>query len=406
MTTSGTGLESAESLVTIGAQDLESPPVGCLPWNMTWTPQRLTTCLLALPLALVAACGANGPNSATETPSTPAAPVVVKGTVVSTAVSGNEMQVAVPGPVATSWTALGQRGSGLEWVKVAGDGTAQTSDLDLKTDPAAASTAVASDINADTAQTPGRSALAGLDEVESPAGTPVWVFSPLLDTENPVDFRELAFDESPPSVIRAAKKAKALPDLLGREVTFVVTPVAGEQKPLSKLQVGYQRAVWEGLAKAAGAKKVVFYDGTGTTPAAGTNTAVPVPDPNADFASAGQGKTRTCTLPSPALFVADQPALIDKAATLKALKKCVGNLASSTTITVEGHTAGSSGSNNDFSKDLSTQRATEVAALLKELDVPAKNITKVVGYGSAKPLVKPGTDADNRAVVVTFSTAA
>lgn len=73
-------------------------------------------------------------------------------------------------------------------------------------------------------------------------------------------------------------------------------------------------------------------------------------------------------------------------------------------ITVEGHTAGASGSDNTFAKDLSTRRATEVAALLRELDVPARNITKVVGYGSSQPIVKPSTDPKNRAVVVTFTT--
>jgi outer membrane protein OmpA-like peptidoglycan-associated protein len=368
---------------------------------MTRTPHRLAASLLALPLALVAACGADQPSPTTE--QTPAAPVQVKGSVVSTAVSSNEAQVAVPQPVSASWTALGQKGSGLEWVSVAGDGTTKTSDIDLATDPAAGTTTVTDDINADAAQADGRSVLAGLDAVKSPAKAPVWVFSPLLDTEEPVDFRELAFDESPTSVVKAVKKADALPDLKGREVIFVVTPAAGEQAKLSKLQVGYQRAVWEGVATAAGAKKVTFYDGTGTTPATGTVSPIPVPDPNADFASADQGKTRTCTLPSPALFVADQPALIDKKATLKALKKCIGTLDSGTKITVEGHTAGS-GSSTDFANTLSTQRATEVAALLKELDVPAKNIVEVVGYGSSKPLVKPGTDPKNRAVVVTFST--
>ena len=369
---------------------------------MTRTPQRLAACLLALPLALVAACGAD--QSTPSAPETPAAPVQVKGTVVSTAVSSNEAQVAVPQPVAAAWTALGQKGSGLEWVSVGGDGTTLTADIDLAADPATAPTTVADKINAAAAQADGRSALAGLDAVESPDKTPVWVFSPLLDTRAPVDFRELAFDESPASVVKAVKKADDLPDLEGREVNFVVTPVAGEQQKLSKLQIGYQRAVWEGLAKAAGAKRVIFYDGTGTTPATGTISAVPVPDPNADFASSDQGETRTCTLPAPALFVADQPTLIDKKATLKALKKCIGDLDASTKITVEGHTAGSSGTSNDFAKKLSTQRATEVAALLKELDVPAKNITEVVGYGSEKPLVEPGSDPDNRAVVVTFST--
>lgn len=364
--------------------------------------RRLAACLLALPLALVAACTSGQPTSTTE--QTPAAPVQVKGTVVSTAVSSNEAQVAVPDPVAATWTGLGQKGSGLEWVNVAGDGTAADTDIDLATDPASGAASVADKINAAGAQADGRSVLAGLDAVDSPAGSPVWVFSPLLDTKEPVDFRELAFDESPASVVKAVKKADELPDLKGREVAFVVTPVAGDQEKLSKLQIGYQRAVWEGIAKAGGAKKVIFYDGTGTTPGTGTISPIPVPDPNDDFTTADQGKTRTCTLPSPALFVADQPTLIDKKATLKALKKCVGNIDPSTKITVEGHTAGSSGTSNAFAKQLSTQRATEVAALLKELDVPAKNIVEVVGYGSSKPIAEPDTNPKNRAVVVTFST--
>lgn len=368
---------------------------------MPQTP-RLAALVLALPLALAAACSAN-PSAPSPEQSTPAAPVQVRGTVVSTAVSSNETQVAVPAPVAAVWTGLGEQGSGLEWVSVAGDGTTTDTEIDLAADPAAGATAVADKINSAAAQTDGRSVLAGLDAVDSPDKSPVWVFSPLLDTKEPVDFRELAFDESPTSVVKATKNAGDLPDLKGREVTFVVTPVAGDQDKLSKLQIGYQRAVWEGLAKAAGAKKVTFYDGTGTTAATGTISAIPVPDPNDDFASTDQGKTRTCTLPSPALFVADQPTLIDKQATLKALKKCVGKLDASTKITVEGHTAGSSGTSNAFAKQLSTQRATEVAALLKELDVPAKNIVEVVGHGSSKPIAEPDTNPGNRAVVVTFS---
>jgi len=140
----------------------------------------LAVCLLALPLALVAACGADQPTPTTQ--QTPAAPVQVKGTVVSTAVSSNEAQVAVPEPVAASWTALGQKGSGLEWVAVSGDGKAKTSDVDLATDPAAGATTVSDGINADAAQADGRSVLAGLDAITSPAKSPVWVFSRLLDT--------------------------------------------------------------------------------------------------------------------------------------------------------------------------------------------------------------------------------
>jgi outer membrane protein OmpA-like peptidoglycan-associated protein len=233
------------------------------------------------------------------------------------------------------------------------------------------------------------------------------VFSPLLDTKDPLNFTDLAFDESPPSVVKAVKKADKLPPLKGRQVTFVVSPIAGEQKKLSALQVGYQRAVWEGVAKAAGAKKVTFFEGTGTTPGTGTVPAIPVPDPNDKINSEKtDAKTTTCTLPSPALFIADQAALIDKKATLKALRECLDTVDGSTTITVEGHTSGYSGSDNEFAKSLSVRRATEVAALLRELKVPAKNITKVTGYGSTKPLVEPSTNPKNRAVVVTFTSTA
>lgn len=352
-------------------------------------------------LVLTAGC------SATPAPPPPAPKdVKVAGSVVSTAGSSNETDVVVPDPIKAAWGKLGSAGSGVELVQVGGDGQAMVSPADLTGDAGAQSTALSDKMNGLDAAAPGRSALAGLDSIASPAGSPVWVFSPLLDTRKPLDFSELAFDESPSTALKAVSKAGKLPKLKGREVTFVMTPVAGGQKRLSNLQVGYQHAVWEGLAKAAGAKKVTFFDGTGTTAGAGSIPAIPIPDPNSKINAEKQdAKTTTCTLPSPALFVSDQAALIDKLATLGALKDCVGTLDSTTKVTVEGHTAGVSGADNTFAKDLSTRRATEVAALLRELKVPAPNIVKVVGYGSSKPIVKPASDPKNRAVVVTFVSA-
>ena len=363
---------------------------------------RLTRCLLVLPLAAVAACGSTGGQQ--PAPGASTAPVKVAGTVIGTATSTNEAQVVVPDPVAAAWRGLGGHGSGVELVSVSGDAKAARTPFDLTTQPDQAAGRVAADLNGDAAQADGRSALAGLDAVSSPAGSPVWVFSPLLDTTGALDFDQLAFDTSPATVVKAMKKQGQLPKLKGRDVTFVVTPAAGAQKKLSRLQVGYQRAVWEDVARAGGAKRVTFYDGTGTGAGTGTISPVPVPDPNDAIKPVGSGPTRTCTLPAPALFVADQPTLIDKAATRRELKGCLGSLASSTKITVEGHTAGVAGADNTFAKNLSTQRATEVAALLKELDVPARNIVKVAGYGSEKPLVQPASSPKNRAVVVTFST--
>ena len=361
----------------------------------------------ALAVLVLGGCTSNGGQAPSKTPqassSAAAEPVKVAGSVVSTAGSSNEASIAVPPPIAAALSSLGGSGSGVEWVAVAGDGATTTEPVGLTGEASAAVSTLTGQMNAAQAKSPGRSTLAGLDAVSSPKGSPVWVFSPLLDTEGTVDFNQLAFDESPPAVIKAMKAARAVPDLEGRDVTFVVTPVAGQQKKLSKLQVGYLHAVWEGVATAGGASKVTFFDGTGTGAGTGTIPAVRVPDPNDTISSQRKGAVRTCTLPSPALFVADQAALIDKAATLKALGDCVGKLEPSTRITVEGHTAGTQGGDEAFAKDLSTRRATEVAALLRELKVPAKNIAEVVGYGSTKPIVQPASDPGNRAVVVAFS---
>lgn len=365
-------------------------------------------CALAIALGVLGACSSDSGSAGSSAASSSAAaaePVVVGGSVVSTAGSSGETEIVLPAPITAGLTELGSAGSGVEWVAVAGDGATTTEPIGLTGDAGAAITGLTEKMNGNQATSPGRSTLAGLAAIKSPAGAPVWVFSPLLDTEGALDFNQLAFDESPPNVITAATAAGALPDLTGRDVTFVVTPTAGSQDKLSELQVGYLRAIWEGVATAAGASKVTFFDGTGTTPGTGTITPVAVPDPNDKINSEQQGTTRTCTLPSPALFIPDTADLIDKSATLTALGECVGALDATTKIAVEGHTAGVASEDQTVATDLSTRRATEVAALLRELNVPAENISQVVGYGSTKPLVEPASDPANRAVVVTFTSA-
>src|SRR6478672_6758236 len=252
--------------------------------------------VIALSLGWLGACSSDSGSAASSASSTttqPAAPVVVAGSVVSTAGSTNEAEIALPAPITAGLTELGGSGSGVEWVAVAGDGTTTTAPVDLTGDAATAISGLTDEMNALQSAAPGgRSTLAGLDAIASPAGAPVWVFSPLLDTTGVLDFNQLAFDESPPNVVTAATAAGALPDLTGRDVTFVVTPVAGAQGKLSELQVGYQRAIWEGIATAAGAAQVTFFDGTGTTPGTGTIPPIAVPDPTDKINSAEQGTTR------------------------------------------------------------------------------------------------------------------
>lgn len=352
--------------------------------------------------AVLAACGTSTSGGSASATTSSAAPVTVAGSVVSTAGSSNEAQIVVPDVVAAEWSALGS-GNGVEWVAVAGDGTTTTKPAAVA--DAGSVTTFAKELNALQAQQPGRDALAGLDAIASPAGSPVWVFSPLLDTAGALDMNQLAFDQSPPDVVTAVTAAGGLPDLTGREVNFVVTPVAGAQNSLSDVQVGYQHAIWEGVATAAGASKVTFYDGTGTGAGTGTIPVVATPDQSDKISSEGSGPTRTCTLPTPALFRPNEATLIDKQATLTALGECVGTVDPTTKITVQGHTAAVGGGDPQGAVDLSTQRATEVAALLQEVGVPAENITSVVGLGDSAPLVQPASDPGNRAVVVTFTSA-
>ncbi|HEY7811640.1 MAG TPA: OmpA family protein [Nakamurella sp.] len=366
------------------------------------TPRRLVALAAAVTLVTLTACSSSGSTGESSATSSSQAPVTVAGSVVSTAGSSNEVQIVVPDVVAAEWAALGAD-HGVEWVAVAGDGTTSTEPVAVV--GADATAAFTERMNALQATAPGRDALAGLDALASPAGSPVWVFSPLLDTRGALDMNLLAFDQSPPDVVNAVTASGSLPDLTGREVNFVVTPGAGEQNALSDLQVGYQHAIWEGIAGAAGATKVTFYDGTGTAAGTGTIPAVATPDPSDKFNSEGSGPIRTCTLPTPALFRPNEAALIDKSATLTALAECVGTVDPSTKITVQGHTAAVPGGDPQGAVDLSTQRATEVAVLLQEVGVPAANITSVVGLGDAAPLVQPASDPGNRAVVVTFTSA-
>lgn len=356
----------------------------------------LVPALAATLAGLLALSGCSGSAGSTES-STPAA---IKGSVVTTGPSSQEMQITVPDAVTNQWNALGS-GNGVQWISSPNTTDAAESDVTLGSSDA--DQAFTQKINATQGAGTQRSLLTALSQVSAPASTPVWVFSPLLDTVAPLDFGNLAFDETPASVVKKVQAAGKLPTTLkGRAVSVVVTPTAGEQQAPGTLQTGYIRAVWEGLFTAAGAKSVTFYVGTGTQPGQGTGPVVKIPS-TADIKGVKNGNQVVCTLPTPALFAPDTDTFTDKAAVLAALKKCVAQATNATRITVEGHTAGDPSASNAFAKALSTQRATAVAAALKELGVKPQMIQSVVGYGSTKPLVQPGTDPANRAVVVRFT---
>lgn len=361
------------------------------------SPRPLVATLLTVALlttGLLAGCTPASAPSASPSASAPP----VGGSVISTGNSTNQMVATLPQAVADQWNALAADGKGVEWLN-----TPNTTDI-VRTPVAVGgdqSQALVDAVNGVQGAGTDRSVLAALNDLESPAGSPVWVFSPLLDTRDPLDFTELAFDEDPAAVVKAVKKAKDLPDLKGRQVSFVINPVAGDQAALSDLQTGYLHAVWQELADAAGAERVEFFDGTGTVAGAGSGPVVAVPEPD-DVDTTTTGTEVVCRLPTPALFVINTPNLIDRGKTLQGLKKCLAKAPDNYRVVVEGHTSGDPSDNGRATVELSKQRATVVAVLLKDLDVPAKAIYKVVGYGRSNPLVDPPSDPRNRAVVVRF----
>lgn len=91
-----------------------------------------------------------------------------------------------------------------------------------------------------------------------------------------------------------------------------------------------------------------------------------------------------------ALFIADEPTLIDKARRWL-LGQCAGTIDATTRITVAGH-RGDGRRDAQSAMDISTERATTVAVLLRELKVPVKKIAQLIGDGDTQPIIAPTTD--------------
>ncbi len=220
----------------------------------------------------------------------------------------------------------------------------------------------------------GQALFAGLSRARIDTSRPVFIFSSGLDTADPIDFRKLAFDVAPATLVQDLKAADELPALRGAVITFVVLPESGPQPALRRPQSVYRESLWSGLLRAAGAPSVRFaYPDAAPSSSTLAAPAVAIPPPPGTPVPARSTPVhgeKTCTLSAATYFASDQAVLLDRRATLRALAACVKTIGPATRVSVEGHTSATSKRpNNPVAVRLSTQRAQVVTGLLVQLGV-------------------------------------
>lgn len=260
---------------------------------------------------------------------------------------------------------------------------------------------VARTINDTNASEPGQAIFLGLERLQLDMDAPIFIVSSLLDTSDPLDMRRLGWDVAPEKVVAELEKSGELPDLSGADITFIIRPVWGAQEQLRQPQVEYREALWTALAAASGAAKVRFEYAKGSVPLSTVAApVVPIPAPPTTPVPVNP-EARTCTVDTSAYFAADSDSLLDKASTKAALRQCVEQIGSDSSVTVVGHTAGND-PDSKFAIDLSKKRAEAIKKLLESLGTPSSHI-EAVGMGNRNQPYPDPFDVRNRSVVVTIT---
>lgn len=351
----------------------------------------------------------------------PSVPIV--GTIVYTAPTANEQAIDLPTPVTDLVTQAADANSGFRLVRVDGDGTISSKVIDAtpklpdgevaKVDARkrdATNTLLDNlrgNINGDRATVSGESLLGGLQRLPNLDTTkPVILIGSLLDTVSPFDFRSLGFDADVPELADQLKAADELPKLDGAAISIVVRGTAGDQPQLRTVQNDYRQAAWTTVLKASGASSVNFSYPEGSTPIVTVPAPmVPIPPPPSTPVVPESTPTgTTCTLLGGTYFQPDKPVLLDRSATVEAIKKCVAAIPPGALVTVTGFTAGRD-PKSKFALTLSQQRADVVRDLLVHLGIAKDDITTVgKGNSNDRPYPKATDDPRNRCVVITADT--
>ena len=353
---------------------------------------------------------------------------VLGGTLVFTAPTANQAAIRIGASARDMLERAGAEHQAVRVVRIDGNGAVSTSTVDMtprvdgkpdgkplkveeraKTEIDRLIGKLEGQLNEKSSVIGGEALFAGLSRARIDVSRPVFIFSSGLDTSDPVDFRKLAFDVAPATVVTELRAAGELPAVQGAVITFAVLGETGRQPVLRRPQLVYREILWTTLLRAAGAS-TVRYEYPDSEPSTSTVAApvVPIPPPPSTPVPAKTTRVpgeKTCTLSAATYFASDQAVLLDRQATLRALTTCAHTIGSTTRVAVEGHTSSTGNRpNNPVALKLSGQRAQVVAGLLVQLGV-ARNRIDVRGFGNAKQPFPDPSDPRNRCVVVRFTNA-
>jgi outer membrane protein OmpA-like peptidoglycan-associated protein len=235
-----------------------------------------------------------------------------------------------------------------------------------------------------------------------------------LSTAGGLDMRQAGWDLSPASVAAQLKARGLVPSLAGYDIVFSgLADTSGAQPALALPQRTTLSAYWLAICHAGGAASCRTDETTRPGPPSRSTTPVPVVRVLKVQSVRGPNGATTTTLPDPLLFQFDSAMLLPSAdSILQPLATQARGQHLQVSIT--GY-ASPDGGSKLYNTNLSRHRAIAVSDRLQALGLPAAQIIKVTGAGTAGQsldtcLVQGQLDeaicAQLRHVVVTLSPAA
>jgi outer membrane protein OmpA-like peptidoglycan-associated protein len=353
-------------------------------------------------------------------------PPEVAAVVVYTAPDAQQTAYSPPADFVTAITTIANDHNSILLVRVEGDGSTSTVTRDLTPRTSGGEVlnvpdriqqaidihleALINEMNRSTPGTTSRGLYAGLLQARIPHGVPVWIFSSGLDLCDPDDARDLAWTVPVADLVNTLNDARAVPDLAGAEVKFVMTAPAGGQE-MRSTQTQYLHEMWSGLLMNASASSVLFINMPPGQSASQEQVAiVPLPTlpdtPIAPQPTADGGVT--CTL-SDVFFVFGSDMFVDENKTRANLQDCVTAMRSAPALTVMGTVSYEGGFDSlgnpldsDYGKPLAQARANKVATMLADDFGIPRSIMTIQGFGGTSHLPYPQDpkSPQNRAVVI------